>query len=221
MRIIARKTLRDFWEKPEYSDAEQPLKSWFKVASDADWNAPSSIKSQFATAIFIAGNRVVFNISGNKYRLITRINYEYRVIYIRFVGTHKQYDKIEVDEYKVEIKPIKSERDHKRAIKQIDLLMDSKPGSRDGELLDIMVTLVQAYEEKHHQIEAPDPIAAINFVMEQRGLKRKDLEPCIGSRARVSEVLGHKRPLTLSMIRNLNKALGIPADILIQESYVL
>jgi mRNA interferase HigB len=98
MRIIARKTLRDFWEQPKYADAEQPLKSWFKVASDADWATPSDIKAQFAHASFVGDNRMVFNIGGNKYRLVAAINYHYRILYIRFVGTHKQYDDIDVKE---------------------------------------------------------------------------------------------------------------------------
>ena len=116
----------------------------------------------------------------------------------------------------MDIKPIKNERDYKAALKTIEKLMDAKSGSKDGDCLDILVTLVDAYEAKHHAIDAPDPIEAIRFVMEQQDLKRKDLEEYIGSRARVSEVLNHKRKLTLSMIRKLNIGLGIPADILIR-----
>lgn len=96
MRIIARKTLCDFWRR--HKDAEQPLKSWFKIALQADWKAPSEIKQQFGNASFIANNRVVFNIAGNKYRLIVRVNYGYRIMYIRFIGTHKQYDAIIAEE---------------------------------------------------------------------------------------------------------------------------
>lgn len=116
----------------------------------------------------------------------------------------------------MEIKPIKNASDYKAALKTIEKFMDAKLNSKDGDYLDILVTLVEAYEEKHHAIDAPDPIEAINFVMEQKGLSRKDLESYIGSRARVSEVLNHKRKLTLPMIRKLNFALGIPAEILIR-----
>ena len=98
MRIISRKTLRDFWEKFNYADSEQPLKSWFKIASEADWATPADIKEQFGSASFVGNNRVVFNIGGNKYRLVVAVNYPYRIMYIRFVGTHKQYDKINVEE---------------------------------------------------------------------------------------------------------------------------
>jgi mRNA interferase HigB len=98
MRIIARKTLYDFWKKREYADSEQSLKSWFKIAVKADWGAPADIKDQFGNASFLANNRVVFNIAGNKYRLIVKVNYSYRIMYIRFIGTHKQYDRINAEE---------------------------------------------------------------------------------------------------------------------------
>jgi mRNA interferase HigB len=97
MRIIARKTLRDFWVQPSYADAEQPLKSWFKIASEADWSTPAEIKAQFGNASIIGNRRVVFNIGGNKYRLVVAVNYPYRILYIRFIGTHRQYDAIDVE----------------------------------------------------------------------------------------------------------------------------
>lgn len=97
MRIISRKTLRLFWEKSQYADAEQALKAWFREASNADWGAPAEIKAAFGTASIVGNNRVVFNICGNKYRLIVKVNYAYRVMYIRFVGTHSQYDRINVE----------------------------------------------------------------------------------------------------------------------------
>ena len=98
MRIISRKTLRLFWEKRENADAEQSLKAWFTEASNADWASPAAVKAAFGTASIVANNRVVFNICGNKYRLVVRINYPYRVIYIRFIRTHAQYDRINVEE---------------------------------------------------------------------------------------------------------------------------
>lgn len=116
------------------------------------------------------------------------------------------------------IKPIKSERDYQRALREIDRLMDARKGSPEGDRLDVLATLVEAWEEKHHAIEAPDPIEAILFAIEQRGVTRRSLEAMIGSRARVSEVLNRKRTLTLPMIRRLHETLGIPAEVLIRES---
>ena len=118
----------------------------------------------------------------------------------------------------MEIKPIKNNRDYRAALNEIDRLMDARPNSAEGDRLDVLATLVEAWEEKHWPIDSPDPVEAILFAMDQRGLSRRDLEPFIGSRARVAEVLNHKRPLTLPMIRRLHDGLGIPAEALIGES---
>jgi HTH-type transcriptional regulator / antitoxin HigA len=119
----------------------------------------------------------------------------------------------------MEIKPIHTIADYKAALKEISTLMESDPdlGTPDGDRLDVLATLVQAYETKHHPIEPPDPIEAIKFRIEQGGLTIKDLEPFIGKSNRVYEVLGRTRPLTLPMIRRLHKGLGIPAEVLIAQ----
>ena len=96
MRIISRKSLTDFWKKRGCKDAEQPLKSWYKIALEADWKSPSDVKQCFRNASIVGNNRVVFNIAGNKYRLVCAVNYSYRVLYIRFVGNHSEYDEIDV-----------------------------------------------------------------------------------------------------------------------------
>src|SRR6185369_10206138 len=118
----------------------------------------------------------------------------------------------------MEIKPIQNERDYRRALKEIDGLMAARRNTPEGDRLDVLVTLVEAWEERHWPIDSPYPVEAILFAMEQRGLSRRDLEPLIRSRARVAEVLNHKRPLTLLMIRRLHQGLGIPAEVLIGES---
>jgi mRNA interferase HigB len=97
MRIIAKRRLREFWELPGRADAEQPLKAWYRVAHAADWTGPADIKRQFRNASILSGRRAVFNISGNKYRLVAEINFPYGVIYLRFVGTHAAYDRIDVE----------------------------------------------------------------------------------------------------------------------------
>lgn len=114
------------------------------------------------------------------------------------------------------IKPIKTENDYQAALEEIEKLFEASPDTPEGDKLEVLVTLVEAYEEKHYSIPKPDPIEAILYHMESRGLTRRDLQPYIGSRARVSEVLNRKRSLTMEMIRNLHKGLGIPAEILIQ-----
>jgi mRNA interferase HigB len=98
MRIISRKALRQFWEKPQHGDSEQALKAWFREAAKADWSSPSAIKAKYRSASLVGNSRVVFNIAGNKYRLVVKVNYPYRVMYIRFIGTHRQYDEVDVTE---------------------------------------------------------------------------------------------------------------------------
>lgn len=98
MRIIAKKTLREFWESdPKYTDAQAPIEAWHEETKKADWTTPQELKAQFGNASILKDNRVVFNIKGNDYRLVVKINYPYRVVYIRFVGTHAQYDDIDVE----------------------------------------------------------------------------------------------------------------------------
>ncbi len=115
----------------------------------------------------------------------------------------------------MQIRPIKTEQDHRDAIARIEKLMSAVAGSPEGDELDVLATLVDAYESKQVSMKAPDPVAMIEFCMEQRELSRKDLEAMIGSRARVSEVMTGKRSLTLAMIRRLRDGLGISADLLI------
>ena len=93
MRVIAKKILREFWQK--HRDCEQQLKSWFQEASRTDWKSPRDIKRDYPAASVLATNRVVFNIKGNRYRLVVKINYDYQIIWIRFIGTHEEYDKID------------------------------------------------------------------------------------------------------------------------------
>ena len=96
MRIIAKKALRECWGR--HPDAEEPLLAWYREVEKEDWDAPAKVKAKYRTASIVAGNRVVFNIKGNDYRLVVKINYPYRVVYIRFVGTHAEYDGIDAEE---------------------------------------------------------------------------------------------------------------------------
>lgn len=117
----------------------------------------------------------------------------------------------------VAVRPVRTEADYEAALAEVDALMDAAPGSPEGDRLDVLVTLVQAYEARHHAVTPPDPVDAIRFRMEQRGLQPRDLEPYIGGRGRVSEVLGRKRGLTLPMIRRLAAGLALPAEVLVRE----
>lgn len=115
------------------------------------------------------------------------------------------------------IRPVRTKADYRAALKEAERLWDANPGTPEGDRMDVLTTLIHAYEAKHHPIPAPDPIAAVLFMLEQKGLTRRDLESAIGSRGRVSEVLSRKRPLTLPMVRALSALLDIPAQVLIQD----
>ncbi|SEF78677.1 helix-turn-helix domain-containing protein [Nitrosomonas ureae] len=116
------------------------------------------------------------------------------------------------------IKPIKTDTDYREALKEVESLMTAASNTPEGEKLDVLVTLIEAYERKHFPLDLPDPVEAIKFEMEQKGLTVKDLEPMIGKSNRVYEVLNRKRTLTLRMIQKLHHELGIPAESLINQS---
>jgi HTH-type transcriptional regulator/antitoxin HigA len=117
----------------------------------------------------------------------------------------------------MQIKPIKTVEDNKAALARIEQLWDAEPNTPEGDELEVLATLVSAFEEEHYPIEAPDPIEAIKFRMEQQGLEDKDLVPFLGQRSRVTEVMNRKRGLSIAMIRKLNIGLKIPVDCLMQE----
>jgi HTH-type transcriptional regulator/antitoxin HigA len=117
-----------------------------------------------------------------------------------------------------ELKPIRTGADHAAAMEEVARLWGAKSGTPEGDRLDVLVTLIDAYETRHHALDAPDPIEAIRFRMEQQGLTRRDLEGVIGTRTRIAEVLNRKRGLSIGMIRRLHDRLGIPAEVLIRPS---
>jgi HTH-type transcriptional regulator/antitoxin HigA len=121
---------------------------------------------------------------------------------------------------KGDVKPIRSEADYNAALAELERLWGARSGTPDGDRLDVLATLINVYEDAHFPIDEPDPIEAIKFRMEQQGLTRKDLEPLIGTRTRVAEVLNRKRSLSIAMIRRIHAKLGIPAAVLIRPSRV-
>ena len=141
---------------------------------------------------------------------------------IKFVGSHAEYDKIDaatVGERRLimmTVKPIRTESDYEVNLERIEYLIDAEPGTPDGDELDFIATLIKRYENQRFPMEAPTPLAAIRLRMEQAELTPKDLEPFIGARARVSEVLSGTRALSIDMIQALNEHLGIPTEVLIR-----
>src|SRR5260370_15616340 len=115
-----------------------------------------------------------------------------------------------------EVKPIRTKRDYEASLKEVERLWGAKTGTRDGDRLDVLATLIDAYEAEHYPMDPPDPIEAIKFRMEQQGLTRRDLEGIIGTRTRIAEVLTRKRGLSIAMLRRLHKRLGISVEVLIR-----
>lgn len=116
----------------------------------------------------------------------------------------------------MDIRPIRTDADYRAALAEAERHWDAEPGTPEGDRVEVLSILIETYEARHYPIPAPDPIAAITFMVEQKGLRRRDLEPAIGSRGRVSEVLNRKRPLTLPMVRALSVLLQIPTEVLVQ-----
>ncbi len=116
------------------------------------------------------------------------------------------------------VRPIRSKKDYEAALKEVERLWGAKLGTAEGDRLDVLATLIDVYEATHYAMDPPDPVEAIKFRMEQQGLTRKDLEPLIGTRTRVAEILNRRRSLSIEMIRRLHKTLGISADVLIRPS---
>jgi HTH-type transcriptional regulator/antitoxin HigA len=117
-----------------------------------------------------------------------------------------------------EVKPIRTKRDYEAALKEVERLWGARSGTREGDRLDVLATLIDVYEAEHYPMDPPDPVEAIKFRMEQQGLTRRDLESIIGTRTRIAEVLNRKRGLSIGMIRRLHKHLGISAEVLIRPS---
>jgi HTH-type transcriptional regulator / antitoxin HigA len=117
-----------------------------------------------------------------------------------------------------EVKPIRITRDHEAALNEVERLWGTKAGTSEGDRLDVLATLIDAYETEHYPVDPPDPVEAIKFRMEQQGLTRRDLEEIIGTRTRIAEVLNRKRGLSIAMIRRLHERLGISAEVLIRPS---
>ena len=218
-RIFAKSTLRSFWE--EHPNSEQYLKTWFDTAMNSTWKRPNSIKESYANASILKNGRVVFIIKGNTYRLVVRFNFEKQWAFIRFIGTHKEYDNIDANTIlknkKMNIKPIKTETDYRTALAQLDKVFNAPAGTPESDEADILGLLIDEYEKENYPIEAPDPIAAIKIRMEEMQLKQLDLVPEIGGKSRVSEILNKKRRLTVEMIRKLAVKLNLSADLLIKD----
>jgi antitoxin component HigA of HigAB toxin-antitoxin module/mRNA-degrading endonuclease HigB of HigAB toxin-antitoxin module len=219
--IITRKTLLDYCKK--YPEAATALQQWYYELVKAGLRNFNELKKAYVNVSLVGDDRVVFNIMGNKYRLVVRIVFAFKAIQIKWFGTHAEYDKINVADIKfkkevmMQLKPIKTKKQYEAYLKWVDELFDKKvkPNTSEGEQVQIALLLIKHYEDEHYLIPIPDPIEAIKIKMEEKGLTNKDLVGIVGSKGYVSSLLNRRKPLTLEIAKIFHKELGVPADILL------
>lgn len=220
MRLIARSTLVAFWER--HPETRASLAHWQSVTRAADWKTVGEVQAAFSKAKALNGERVRFAVAGGDYRLVVAFDFRRAIAFVKFIGTHAEYDRIDALsvnlfwEAVVDIKPIKTDADHEAALREIESLWGAPEGSAEGDLLDVLATLVEAYEEKRWPLEQMDPVEAIEAAMAHDGHTRSDLAELIGS-SRATEILKRKRALTLPMIRSISRAWHVPERLLVQE----
>lgn len=223
MKIAGRSKLQRFWRRrPEVKSL---LETWCARIENSDWDTPARALEEHPRASIVSRDREVFRIRGNRYRMVVKIFYFRRIVEIRFIGDHEDYDRINA-EAMATVKPIRTEEDYEAALERVSELMEVVSGP-EGQIEDpshpavvelgVLVDLVELYEERHYPIDPPTAAGAIEYEMDRLGMKPRDLIPIIGSRSKVSEVLSGKREITMSMARALHKRLGIDVETLVQE----
>jgi len=219
--IITRRTLLDYANR--YPLASTALFEWYHELILADFKNFNELKNVYGSASLVSDDRVVFNIMGNKYRLVVRMVFEFKAIQIKWFGTHEEYDKIEVAsiQYKkvsvMELKIIKTNKQYEEYLDWVDMLFEKKvkDNTPQGDKLQIALLLIKQYEDANYPIPLPDPIDAIKVKMDELGLKNKDLVGKVGSKGYVSSLLNKKKPLTLELAKLFHQELNIPAEILL------
>ena len=160
MRIIARKTLRQFVERLKGSKDQKTVKSaleaWFHEVLHAEWKNPADVLKAYANASIVGPDRVVFNIKGNEYRLVVAINYRHQMVFIKWCGTHAEFNEIGAKIARMDIEPIRGEADYERALRRVEEVWDSPEGSAESDELEILIGLIEAYEREDWPIDLRD-----------------------------------------------------------------
>jgi len=229
VRVISRKALREFGLN--HADARGPLDAWYRIVKGREYRTPHDVRRDFPTASFLGAHRTVFNVGGNRYRLVADLRYDLGRVYIRDILTHAEYDRRSnegslraggspvtstlLDFSKPHV--LRSEAEYEAALAEIGGLLDAQvaEGTEGWDRLEFLSVLVEHYEDREVPEGPVTPQQAVAFMLEQKGLERSDLEPVMGGRSRVSEFLNGKRELSKSQIRGLQRILGIPTDILL------
>ncbi len=209
MRVISKKALRAFWTR--HPDAEGALKAWYATAKAAQWETPHDVKADYPSADPVGKNRMVFDICNNRYRLVARILYQFGQVHVRFVGTHSEYDDIDV-------RPIHTEADYRAAMARLDVLADSNPspGTPAGDELEVLGALIEQYEDEHDPIALPTLGQALAARTDALTLSARDLDRLFGGSGHRSDVLAGKRTLSKAMAARLRE-IGVPDAVLLWQ----
>jgi antitoxin component HigA of HigAB toxin-antitoxin module/mRNA-degrading endonuclease HigB of HigAB toxin-antitoxin module len=220
--IVARKTLLGYCR--QFPDAARSLQQWYYEFLKSEFKNFNELKEVYPNQSLVKDDRVVFNILGNKYRLVVRVIFDFKAVQIKWFGTHAVYDQINVEkiDYKkgneiMILKIIKSNKEYEAMLDWVDQMFDRKVKhtSPEGEQVQVALLLLKEYEDKYHAIPIPDPLEAIKLKMAEKRLKSKDLIGLVGSKGYISSILSGKKPLTLDIARKFYKKLGVPAEILL------
>lgn len=204
----------------QYPLASTALLEWYHELEKADFKNFNELKEVYGNASLVGDERMVFNIMGNKFRLVVRIVFEYKAIQVKWFGTHAEYDKIDVESVifkkdNMELKIIKTEELYQDYLNWVDELFDKQlsPDTKEGEMLQVALLLIKQYEDANYPVPMPDPIEAIKAKMKEAGLRNKDLVGKVGSKGYVSSILSGRKPLTLELAKLFHRELNIPAEV--------
>lgn len=242
MHVISRKRLVEFgWQHP---DAVSPLDHWYRIVKAARFSSPVSLKEVFAAASVLDDRIVIFNVGGNKYRLVASVQYATETsagrVFIRHVFTHPEYDAwsaawrrarfrvLEVSMSRITTstrlssavrRPLRTESEYDAAVAELDELLDHdpRPGTPEHDRLDLLAVLVAAYDDDHYPMGGTcTPQSVVDFLLDQHGETRADLVPVFGSRSRISEFFSGKRRLSIGQVQALRAKYGVSAEVLLE-----
>jgi len=223
MRVIARNVLVSFWGK--HPEAKVSLERWHTIVRAAQWTSTDEVQKAAPKAEVLNRERVRFEVAGGNYRLVAAFDFRRQIAFVKFIGTHAEYDRIDaltVSQFQgddMDIRPIRTDQDHRAALAAIEACWGAPEGTEEGDKLDVLLALVEIYEAKRWPIEIDetfDPIDVLRYAIDELGHTQAELAELLGSRSRASEVLSRRRALTVEMIHKVGEAWKIPADLLVR-----
>ena len=223
MRVTARNVLVSFWGK--HPEAKVSLERWHTIVRAAQWTSTDEVQKAAPKAKVLNRERVRFEVAGGNYRLVAAFDFRRQIAFVKFIGTHAEYDRIDaltVSQFQgddMDIRPIRTDQDHRAALAAIEACWGAPEGTEEGDKLDVLLALVEIYEAKRWPIEIDetfDPIDVLRYAIDELGHTQAELAELLGSRSRASEVLSRRRALTVEMIHKVGEAWKIPADLLVR-----